>query len=47
MKKLKKKKSAGSDGLGQDQLILGSKTLAAPLGKIINESMSSEATAYT
>ena len=39
MKKLKKKKSAGIDGLGQDQLILGSHILAAPLNVIINESI--------
>ena len=36
MNKLKKKKSAGLDGLGQNQLILGSKTLAKPLNSIIN-----------
>ena len=30
MEKLKKKKSAGIDGLGQDQLIMGSHILAAP-----------------
>ena len=41
MKKLKKKKSAGADGLGQYQLILGSSSPAAPLLKIINESMQS------
>ena len=41
MKKLKKKKSAGIDGLGQDQLILGSRTLTAPLKDIINESITS------
>ena len=39
MKKIKKKKSARIDGLGQDQLILGSKTLTAPLNIIINESI--------
>ena len=39
MNKLKKKKSAGIDGLGQDQLILGSRTLTAPLNIIINESI--------
>ena len=41
MKKLKKKRSAGIDGLGQDQLILGSKTLTAPLSTIINDSVTS------
>ena len=39
MKKLKKKKSSGMDGLRQEHLILGSKNLIAPLTTIINQSI--------
>ena len=35
MKKLKKKKSAGIDGLCQDQLIMGANVLVGPLSSII------------
>ncbi len=38
---LKKKKSSGSDGLTQEQLVLGAKALAAPLTRIINSSITS------
>ena len=33
--KMKKKKSAGTDGLSQDKLVLGSKSLVYPLLQII------------
>ena len=39
MKKIRKKKSSGRDGLTQDQLVMGSKTLSNPLLVIINESI--------
>ena len=39
MNKLKKKKSAGIDGLCQDQLILGASVLVSPLAFIINKSI--------
>ena len=39
MKKLKKKKSAGVDGLSQDMLTLGAYLLATPLSTIINKSI--------
>jgi hypothetical protein len=39
VKKIKKKKSAGVDGLSQEQLILGAATLAHPLTVIFNKSM--------
>ena len=38
---LKRKKSSGSDGLTQEQLVLGAKTIAVPLTRIINSSISS------
>jgi hypothetical protein len=38
---LKKKKSSGSDGLIQEQLVLGAKALAAPLTRLINSSITS------
>jgi hypothetical protein len=38
---LKKKKSSGSDGLTQEQLVLGAKTISVPLTRIINSSISS------
>ena len=38
---LKKKKSSGSDGLTQEQLVLGAKALAAPLTRLINSSITS------
>ena len=37
MMSLKKKKSAGKDGISQEQLILGTDVLAIPLTRIINE----------
>ena len=39
VKKIKKKKSAGVDGVSQEQLILGAATLAHPLTVIFNKSM--------
>ena len=42
MKKLKKKKSAGIDGLGQDKLTMGANSLAAPLTKIFNKSITED-----
>ena len=39
LKKLKKKKSAGLDGLSQENLLLGSSKLLCPLTKIINQSI--------
>jgi hypothetical protein len=38
---LKKKKSAGIDGISQEQLVLGAKVLVVPLTRIINNSISS------
>jgi hypothetical protein len=38
---LKKKKSAGIDGISQEQLVLGAQVLAVPLTRIINSSISS------
>ena len=38
---LKKKKSAGIDGISQEQLVLGAKVLVVPLTRIINSSISS------
>jgi hypothetical protein len=38
---LKKKKSAGIDGISQEQLFLGAKVLVVPLTRIINNSISS------
>ncbi len=38
---LEKKKSSGSDGLTQEQLVLGAKALAAPLTRLINSSITS------
>ena len=35
-----KKKSACSDGLTQEQLILGAETLSGPMSQIFNESIS-------
>ena len=39
MKKMKKKQSAGIDGLSQDKLVLGSKVLINPLLQIVNQSI--------
>ena len=39
VKKLKKKKSSGLDGLSQENLILGIKHLVAPITSIINQSL--------
>ena len=39
LKKIKKKKSSGRDGLSQEHLVLGSGVLVNPLTKIINESI--------
>ena len=39
LRKIKKKKSAGHDGLSQEQMVTGSDALTAPLTKIINESI--------
>ena len=39
MLSLRKKKSAGKDGLSQEQLILGTDVLAIPLTRIINTSI--------
>ena len=39
MSKMKKKQSAGTDGLSQDKLVLGSKSLVYPLLQIINQSI--------
>ncbi len=38
---LQKKKSAGIDGISQEQLVLGAKVLVVPLTRIINSSISS------
>ncbi len=38
---MKKKKSAGIDGISQEQLVLGAKVLVVPLTRIINSSISS------
>jgi hypothetical protein len=40
LKKIKKKKSSGHDGLRQEHLVLGSNVLVNPLTTIINESIS-------
>ena len=37
LSKIKKKKSAGTDGLSQDKLVLGTKSLVYPLLQIINQ----------
>ena len=39
LKKLNKKKSSGLDGLSQENLILGTKNLLAPLTSIVNQSI--------
>ena len=39
MSKMKKKQSAGTNGLSQDKLVLGSKSLVYPLLQIINQSI--------
>ena len=39
MKSMKKKKSSGHDRISQECLLMGSKHLASPLAKIINESI--------
>ena len=39
LKKLKKKKSSGLDGLSQENLLLGANKLVCPLTKIINQSI--------
>ena len=39
LKKLSKKKSSGLDGLSQENLILGTKNLLAPLTSIVNQSI--------
>ena len=39
LKKLSKKKSSGLDGLSQENLILGTKNLLAPLTAIVNQSI--------
>ena len=39
IKKMHKKKSACSDGLTQEQLILGAETLSGPMSQIFNESI--------
>ena len=39
MKSLKQKRSAGRDGLSQENLILGSEVLCIPLARIINTSI--------
>ena len=39
MQKMKQKKSSGTDGLSQEQMIHGSSALVKPLTKIINESI--------
>ena len=41
MKKMRKKKSSGQDEKSQECLLLGLKTLAAPLTKLINQSIES------
>ena len=38
MKKIKKKKSTGTDGLNQEKLIMGANIIIAPLTAIINQS---------
>ena len=39
LKKMKKKQSAGVDGLSQDKLVLGAKSLVFPLLQIVNQSI--------
>ena len=39
LKKLNKKKSSGLDGLSQENLLMGTKNLLAPLTSIINQSI--------
>ena len=39
LKKIKKKKSSGSDGLTQEKLVEGAETLTEPLRIIINKSI--------
>ena len=39
MSKMKKKHSAGTDGLSQDKLVMGAKALVYPLLQIINQSI--------
>ena len=39
LNKLNKKKSAGVDGLSQEQLIMGANSISIPLTKIINTSI--------
>ena len=39
LKKMKKKQSAGVDGLSQDKLVLGAKSLVYPLLQIVNQSI--------
>lgn len=41
MRSMKKKKSAGKDGISQENLIMGTETLVVPLTRIINESIAS------
>ena len=43
MKSLKQKRSAGRDGLSQENLILGSEVLCIPLARIINTSIETDA----
>ena len=40
MKKMRKKKSSGHDEISQECLLNGAKILAAPLTKLINQSIS-------
>ena len=39
LKKMKKKKSSGVDGLGQDQLVMGSNIISSVLTSIFNKSI--------
>ena len=41
MNKMKKKKSAGVDGISQENLLLGTEILAIPLNRLINCSIKS------
>ena len=41
LKKIKKKKSSGGDGLSQEQMVIGAKSLVTPLTNIINQSIKS------
>ena len=41
LKKIKKKKSSGGDGLSQEQMVMGAKSLVTPLTNIINQSIKS------